>query len=290
MFSWIIFGTVSLIGILGNGLIIAVNGHKWLQNKKMVPCDFLLTCLSTSRFLTQLTILVNSLLYNFFQQTTSPIYSEDLIYIFWMLFNMVSHWCATWLSVFYCVKVTNFANPFFLWMKARINVLTPRMLGMSIGVSMVFYLSSLISLFEHKKCCNVTETLPGNDSQNVVFVPLELSCSSINFCLSTTASILLLTSLQRHTRNLKKSGLGAKDLSTQIHIKVMTSLLFCLFFYLFYFIGMIISTKNNYAETDELLVDILLSLFPSAHSVILILTNPKLKEMSARILNIRHRT
>ncbi|XP_042303644.1 taste receptor type 2 member 40-like, partial [Sceloporus undulatus] len=206
IFSWIIFGIVSLNGILGNGFIVVVNGQQWLQSKKMVLCDILLTSLSTSRFIAQSTILI------------STFFPKIFIYFSWMFSNMVSHWCATWLIVFCCVKVTNFANPLFLWIKARINVLIPRMLGMSILVSMVFFLSLLVSFFEHKECYNVTEILPGNASGNevcnntfIVFVPLEFSFSSTNFFLSTTASILLLISLQRHTRNLKKSGLGVKD-------------------------------------------------------------------------------
>ncbi|XP_042303640.1 taste receptor type 2 member 41-like [Sceloporus undulatus] len=296
--SWIIFGIVCLIGILANGFIVVMNGQQWLQNKKMGPYDILLASLSTSRFLAQSTLLLNSLLNCCFPKTNLYNSLIKFIHFSWMFPNMVSHWCATWLNVFYCVKITNFANPLFLWIKARINVLIPRLLGMSILVSVVFYLFSLVRFFGHNECYNATGTLPGNASENqvcnntfIVFVPLELSFSSTKFCLSTTASSLLLISLLRHTRNLKKSGLGVKDLNTQVHMKVMTSLLFYLFFYLFYFISMIIYTKsNNNEKFDRLLINILLSLFPSAHSIILILTNPKLKEMSAHILNIRHRT
>ncbi|XP_042303639.1 taste receptor type 2 member 41-like [Sceloporus undulatus] len=285
---WIIFGIVCLIGILANGFIVVVNGHQWLQNMKMGPYDILLASLSTSRFLAQSTILVTSFLICCFPKTNLYNSLKKLIHFSWTFPNMVSDWCATWLNVFYCVKVTNFANPLFLWIKARINVLIPRMLGMSILVSMVFYLYSFVS-FEHKECYNVTGTLSGNASENEVckstfiyFVPVEFSFSSANFFLSTTASILLIISLHRHTRNLKKSGLGVKDLSTQVHMKVMISLLFYLFFYLVYFIGMIIYTKSiiNKEEFDKLPITILFSLFPSAHSIILILTNPKLKEMA----------
>ncbi|XP_042303646.1 taste receptor type 2 member 143-like [Sceloporus undulatus] len=296
IFSWIIFGIVSLIGILGNGFIVVVNGHQWLQSKKMVPCDFLLTTLSTSRFLVHLILLVNSSALYFFLQSTRHIYIAELIYFPWTLSIMVSHWCATWLSVFYCVKVTSFANPLFLWMKARINVLIPKLLGISIVISMVLYLPLLVSLFGQKKDCNVTGTLLGNVSQNdvcnnifIILLPLDFFLSFINFCLSTISFILLLTSLQKHRRNMKKSGVT--DLSIQVHIKVMKSLLFCFFFYLLYFIAMIIYTKNviDNGTVDGMLINILLSLFPSVHSIILILTNPKLKEISAHILNIRQR-
>ncbi|XP_016852375.2 taste receptor type 2 member 42-like [Anolis carolinensis] len=188
-------------------------------------------------------------------------------------------------------------------------MLLPRLLGLSIAVFMVSYLPSLVDYFGHTKWCNVTETLPENASQievcfmaPITFLPIQLSFYVINLCLSTIASILLLVSLWRHTRNLKKSDFGVKDLSTQVHIKVMAFLLFWIFFYFVDFIALIVYAGLNigtdFGLVQELLVAIWMSAFPSAHSIILILTNPKLKEMCiciikemyAHIINIRHST
>ncbi|XP_060615706.2 taste receptor type 2 member 7-like [Anolis sagrei] len=295
IFCLTIFGIVSFIGILGNGFILVVNGHQWLQNRKMIPSDFLLTSLSTSRFIMQLGLLINSSLY-LIVNIKVPLFLYDVTFFFWIFFNMTSHWCATWLSVFYCMKVTNFANPLFLWLKAKINMLVPRLLGLSIAIFTVSCLPLLVDYFGYIKWCNLTETLPKNASQRkvcgkapIVFLPIQFSFYVLNLGLSTIAIILLLVSLWRHTRNLKKSGVGVKDLNTQVHIKVMTFLLFWFFFYFVDFIAVIVyaiinSTEGDITTVQGLLIGIWMSAFPSAHSIILILTNPNLKEMCIRLM------
>uniref|UniRef100_A0A803TUH0 Taste receptor type 2 n=1 Tax=Anolis carolinensis TaxID=28377 RepID=A0A803TUH0_ANOCA len=279
---WIIFGTLSLIGILGNGFIMAVNGLQWLQNRKIILCDFLLTSASTYRFIMQLTLLLYNIFY-YIPENIHCIYRIDLLFFSWMFSNMISYWCATWLSVFYCVKVANFANPLFLWLKTRINMLVPRLLGLSIAVFTVSCLPSIVDYFGQTKWDNLTEILQENTSQrnicdipHMTFLPIQLSFYVINLCLSTIAIILLLASLCKHIRNLKKSGVGIKDLSTQVHIKVMTFLLLCRFAYTF--------------NGKSFLFDIHLTTFPSAHTIILILTNPKLKALLIRTLNIRSKS
>uniref|UniRef100_A0A803TAW7 Taste receptor type 2 member 40 n=1 Tax=Anolis carolinensis TaxID=28377 RepID=A0A803TAW7_ANOCA len=244
----IIFEFVSIIGILGNGFIIVVNGYQWFQNRKMIPCDFLLTSLSTSRFIMQLDFFIYYILY-LTLKINFKLFLDDFLFFSWMFFNMISNWCATWLSVFYCVKVANFANPLFLWLKARINMLLPRLLGLSIW-------------------CNVTETLPENASQievcfmaPITFLPIQLSFYVINLCLSTIASILLLVSLWRHTRNLKKSDFGVKDLSTQVHIKVMAFLLFWIFFYFVDFIALIVYAGLNIGTDFGLVQELLVAIW-----------------------------
>ncbi|XP_060615704.2 taste receptor type 2 member 7-like [Anolis sagrei] len=295
IFCLIIFGIVSFIGILGNGFILVVNGHQWFQNRKMIPSDFLLTSLSTSRFIVQLSLLMNCILY-IIVNIELHLFLSDVIFFSWMFFNMTSHWCATWLSIFYCIKVTNFANPLFLWLKARINVLVPRLLGLSIAIFMVSCLPLLVDCIGHTKWCNLTETLPKNASQRelcgnaaIIFLPIQFPFYVLNLGLSTIAIILLLVSLWRHTRNLKKSGVGVKDFSTQVHIKVMKFLLFWFFFYFVDFIGVIVYaiinyTEGNFTTVQGLLIGIWMSAFPSAHSIILILTNPNLKEMCIRLI------
>uniref|UniRef100_A0ABM5FCR4 Taste receptor type 2 member 40 n=1 Tax=Pogona vitticeps TaxID=103695 RepID=A0ABM5FCR4_9SAUR len=146
---------------------------------------------------------------------------------------IVSIWCNTWLNVFYCVKVTNFLSRPFLWVKTRINVLTLKLLGMSIVVSLIFSLPSAISYYDQKKWCNRTgrQTLNASQSKvckdiNTVFLLPQLCVFTINFIMNITASVLLLSSLWRHTRNLRNSGIGVKDLNTRGHVNCMAKHIF----------------------------------------------------------------
>ncbi|XP_067321671.1 taste receptor type 2 member 7-like [Anolis sagrei] len=289
---WVIFGTLFLIGILENGFIVVVNGLQWLQNRKIILCDFLLTSTSIFRFIMQLDLLLFNVLY-YFPEDIPCIYRVDLTFFSWIFSNAISHWCATWLSVFYCVKVANFANPLFLWLKARVNMLVPRLLGLSIAVFIVSCLPSMVCYFGRTKWCNLTEPLLENASRReacgtpgIIFLPIQISEYVINVFLSTIAFILLLVSLWKHTKSLKKSGVGVKDLSTQVHIKVMACLLLWLFFSLLDFVGLIIyaNTTLNRLKLEGQLTDLLMSAFSSIHPITLILTNPKLKEKSTCII------
>nr|XP_020633444.1 taste receptor type 2 member 41-like [Pogona vitticeps] len=282
IFCWIILGILSFLALLGNGFITAVIGHQWLQKGKIAPCDFLLSALSTSRFLVQLISVLGYPVYFNISWSDVYYYTLQVMNFTWSFFAIVNLWSATWLSIFYCVKVTNFPNRLFFWLKTRINVLAPRLLAMSVAVSTIVSLPSFLSHFENRKWCNLTEIHPVNNCPKSIdfFSPLLLAFTVINFSLNVLASLLLLTSLWRHTRNLRKNGAALKDLSTHVHIKVMKFLLFYLFLYILYFTGMVLGTANifEFGTPGRLVTEILLSVFSSAHSTILILTHPKLKK------------
>ncbi|XP_078240878.1 taste receptor type 2 member 41-like [Pogona vitticeps] len=291
---WIILGILSIVALLGNGFITALIGHQWLQNRIMGPLDFLLISLSTTRFLLQLLSPLGYPVY--FNVPRTNFYSTILtaMSISWFFLHIVNIWCATWLSIFYCVKVTNFPNRLFFWLKSRINVLAPRLFVMLVIVSFIFSLPSTIGYFQNKKAFNLTETQFTNYCQDMFCVPLslELSILAINFSLNVLASLLLLTSLWRHTRNLRENGIALKDLNTQVHIKVMKSILLYLFLYVLYITGMILGVANifEFGTPERLVTEILLSSLSSIHSTMIILTNPKMKKVSAEILKIRERT
>ncbi|XP_042304227.1 taste receptor type 2 member 8-like [Sceloporus undulatus] len=295
---WIFIGIVYTVSLLGNGFITIVQGHQWLRHKKMLPCDVLLTSLSTSRFVMQLSSSVNILLYLISPETHAGSSRQQVLNVIWMFSNLASLWCATWLSVFYCIKVTNFANHVFLWLKPRINMLAPRLLGMSVVISSILSLPSVVEYLGYQKQGNLTEPLPGRANQSEIYnsrfvnyLPLYVMFSSINFSISIPACTLLLTSLWKHTKNLRKSGVGGKDARTHVHINVIIPMLFYVFFYLVYLVSITIIASDvvKFEGTERLVVDILATTFPCAHSIILILTNPKLKEMAAHVLNIRQR-
>nr|XP_016852380.1 PREDICTED: taste receptor type 2 member 114-like [Anolis carolinensis] len=294
---WTILGIVSLFTLLGNGFIIVVLGYQGLQKKNILPHDILLIGLSASRIMLQLLSSANYILC-FISETYRDTYKQDVVLLSWNVFNMTNLWSSTWLSVLYCVKVTNFANCLFLWLKPRINMLVLRLLGMSIVISIIFSVPSVIKYLQQKKWDNLTRNLSVSaiqcmDYKNrfIIFLDMQLFYVSITFCISLIASTLLLVSLWKHIRNLKKSGLGGKDLSTQVHINVITLLLSYIFFYLLYFTGFIILGTNvfNYESLERLIFKFLAISFPCVHCIMLILTNPKLKEMAGHILNITRR-
>ncbi|XP_034953081.1 taste receptor type 2 member 7-like [Zootoca vivipara] len=262
----------------------------------MDPCNCLLTSLSTSRIMLQLTVMINYILYYSLPEKYTRTFTQDIGSFFWLFLSNVSLWCATWLDIFYCVKVTNFPHHLFLWLKLRIDVLAPRLLGMVVIALILFSVHPTILYFETKKFCDLSGTLTQNASLSKVchdpllaFRTLQFCSICMSFILSVTASMVLLISLWMHIRNLRKSGPAIKDLSTQVYLNVMKSLLFSLLFGIIYFAALVIPLANlyTYGTNMQLVFDLVLPALLSAHSVILILSNAKLKVILVRILKLR---
>nr|XP_060632217.1 taste receptor type 2 member 7-like [Anolis sagrei ordinatus] len=290
IFSWSIIGILWIVSLSGNGFIFIATVLQWLQKRKLSPCDFLLTCLSVSRLLTQLDCMVI-----YFTHLFKFSGRRNMLYFFWVFFDMASLWCVSWQSIFYCVKVINFPNSFLLWLKLRIDLLLSRLLGISMVIFMVSSLPSTITFFKYKEPCNQTVTPLSIEEADrnmwFSFFPVQLTFTCINFIINIAATLLLLISLWRHVRNLRKNGTSVQDLNTQVHLKVMRPLLITLFFYLLFIASVInlVSDFSHFRTELSLITEIILSIFPSGHSIILIWTNPKLKEMAAHMLNIRQR-
>nr|XP_060615708.1 taste receptor type 2 member 41-like [Anolis sagrei ordinatus] len=191
---WTIVGILYMVSFLGNGFIMVVQGHQWLQKRKMLPYDFLLISLSTSRFIVHLQSSLDYFLYIFSSETYMSSY-KIFGYVVWIFFNLASVWADTWLNVFYCVKVANFTSCFFLWLKPRINRLVPRLFGMSIVIFSIFPVPLVIDYLGQKCGGNLTIILLLNvsenesDKKNLFYV--QLTYTSITFCTSVIASTLL---------------------------------------------------------------------------------------------------
>ncbi|CAN0292247.1 unnamed protein product [Rangifer tarandus platyrhynchus] len=110
-----------LLGILGNGFIVLVNCIDWIRSRKFSLIDFILTCLATSRIFV-LCLMISMFYPGIFE---SHQVLEVSFYFFWNLSNSLGTWCATCLSVFYFLKLSNFSHPFFLWLKCRRTFLYP---------------------------------------------------------------------------------------------------------------------------------------------------------------------
>ncbi|KAH1187769.1 hypothetical protein KIL84_020518 [Mauremys mutica] len=117
LFYLIILAIESIIGIGGNGVIVAINLTNWVMIRRLSSCDMILIFLSLSRLCLQtrfMLMVVCSMFYPTF-------YNEDKVYKIFntliMFLNYSSLWFAAWLSVFYCAKTASFTQPLFIWLK-----------------------------------------------------------------------------------------------------------------------------------------------------------------------------
>ena len=109
------------MGILGNGFIALVNCIDWVKRRKISSVDQLLTALAISRItMTWLVFLDGwiSVLYPALYFTGKML---RLYLITWAVINHCNLWLTTILNMFYFLKIANFSNTIFLYLKFRIK-------------------------------------------------------------------------------------------------------------------------------------------------------------------------
>ncbi|CAM4550085.1 taste receptor type 2 member 2-like [Caretta caretta] len=289
----IILGIEFITGIIENGLMIIVNCTEWIRCRKLTCCDIILTSLGISTFFLQRTIFINNIFF-----ALSPVLNGQCdiwrnFYFLWMYLNTLSLWFATWLSVFYCVKIANFSQPLFLWLKQRISGLMPQLFMGSLLVSLVTCLPSA-NVIDRKYIDNSTNNLSGNTrvecrhNSSSGLVILYMLGYSFPFFIFVVSAVLLITSLWRHTSRMEKNTNLSSDTITETHVSVIRGLIAFIFFYISYFVAIVPFLLKVFALSNlcfRWFCVVIMAAYPSGHSVILILGNSKLKRVAMRALN-----
>ncbi|XP_074051359.1 taste receptor type 2 member 40-like [Macrotis lagotis] len=284
--SFTIPGIECIIGIIGNGFIMVVNGTEWVQNRKFSTSGRILFFLSLSRIALQTCMMIEnsaSLLFPSF-------YKEDAIYetfkVIFMFLTFCSLWFATWLSIFYFVKIANFNHPLFIRLKWRITGLMPWLLSSSVIIS--FCYSVLFSQQVYNTSCNHSILDPFFNSTKKKYI---INTNMINLfiiyivgmfiplILFMLATILLITSLKRHTLQMESKTTGSRNPSMEAHIGAIKAISSFLILYIFNFVALFLYMSNVFDDKSIWIVlcKIIMTAYPSGHSILLILGNPKLR-------------
>ncbi|XP_004435551.1 PREDICTED: taste receptor type 2 member 7-like [Ceratotherium simum simum] len=286
----ILYAGEFMMGILGNGFIVLVNCIDWIRSWKFSLIDFILTCLAISRIFLLCIIISFIGLKSISEEIW---YNNNLLRSLEILWTRSNHFCVictTCLGVFYFLKIANFSNPVFLWMKWRIHkVLLILVLGAALSFCLhLFFKETVVrSLIKNQ----------GNTEQNVTWNftvrKYDLLTSQmlfdimfiIPFVVPLASLLLLILSLWSHTRQMK--GTGSRDSSTEAHVRAMKCMIsFLLLFFLYCLTHIMINSA--YAVLDsfvaKILANVLVFFYPSGHPFLLILWNSKLKQASLSVL------
>ncbi|NWU75918.1 T2R40 protein, partial [Onychorhynchus coronatus] len=204
-------------------------------------------------------------------------------------------WSCAWLSVFYCVKVASFTQSFFIWLKQRIVSLVPWLL---ITSSLYSFTTALLFAWSVYGMHNFTTPLTmANSSETGVTrkdsVILLFFLSNAGICLplilSVVSSILLIRSLWIHIRQMQSNASGYRDPSLEAHMNAIKSICSFLIIYIIYFICLVLLIHDIFLSLSigKSMCMVVMVACPAGYSVVLIQSNPKFREVPARIL---HRT
>uniref|UniRef100_A0A8B9PYA6 Taste receptor type 2 n=1 Tax=Apteryx owenii TaxID=8824 RepID=A0A8B9PYA6_APTOW len=242
----------SMAGLLGNGTILAVSSTSWVRSKILSFYDMIMIFLSLYRFCLQSWMMLDLFLSLFY---AASYYVDNLFVTFkivFMFLNYSSLWFAAWLSIFCCTKVATFTQSFFIWLKQRMSSFVPWML---ITSSLFSFATSKMktSLFLLILLCKAGVALP-----LTVFV----------------------------VSDMQNNATGFRDPCLEAHMDAIKSVFFFLILYVTYFIALFFILSNMFLPFSiwEAIGVAVMAACPAGHSTILIWSNPKFRELPARIL------
>ncbi|XP_071403864.1 taste receptor type 2 member 123-like [Pithys albifrons albifrons] len=286
-----IFAPQAFAGMWINAFIVSVICNAWVKKKALNSNEKILLSLGCSRFwylgiawLYYLVVTIHP--YCFY---VSPLL--ELLSAVDGAFQCLNTWFSACLCVFYCIKIANFRNRFFNYLKVKIDRIVPWLLSGSLPLALVFGIA-VYNTTDKTQCENFNFTSHGNYFIQIITMDEHFSPAFfiIVFVYVTAlmavmfSALLLLLSLWRHKRNMQTNSM--KDLSMDAHIKAMKCILSFLVMYIINFIIMILaliySMKNQIHMTFP--ISVVMYAFQGVDSLILIFINPKLEKTLLRIL------
>ncbi|XP_068039013.1 taste receptor type 2 member 40-like [Anomalospiza imberbis] len=282
----------SLAGILGNGIILAASSSSCIGSKKCPPYDMIVISLSSSRFILQLWTTLDFSISIFYEPF---FYKENMFVVFKTIFTFLNNsslWFGSWLSVFYCIKVASFTQHFFIWLKLRIARLVPWMLLTSWICSFIAAIPFAWDVYRVHKNITAPSSMTNSSTRRTtrndrltLLIYLWNASTALPLILSVVSSILLIQSLWVHTREMQSNASGFRDPSLEAHMKAIKSV--CSFFilYITYFICLLLLYSRVFSifSDKESLCIAIMAACPTGHTMVLIWSNPKFRELPARI-------
>ncbi|KAL9865326.1 taste receptor type 2 member 2-like [Geothlypis trichas] len=279
-------------GMWINAFIVGVLCIAWVKKKTLNSNEKILLLLGCSRFwylcftwvYCSLSITYPNYLY------VQPTF--QLIVFFQSFFNCSNLWVSACLCGFYCIKIANFRNSVFIYLKVKTDRMVPWLLLASLlsalAIGIIAYDIAVTEL-----SINRNSTGQGNFSEvsgkmDEFFFQIYF-IYGFGFVTSFTAvifsAVFLLFSLWRHKCKMQKNSMNS--LSMDAYIKAMKSILSFFIMYSINFLILILSLIPSTKEENyvALLSLVFLYAFPGVHSLILIFSNPKLKKTLKRFLS-----
>ncbi|XP_027742387.1 taste receptor type 2 member 9-like [Empidonax traillii] len=276
-------------GMWINAFIVSVICIAWVKRKTMNSNEKILLAVGSSRFWYLFIVWLHYFLFKMFPNYLYIYPTFQLLAGAQRLFNCFELSVSACLSVFYCAKIANFRNSCFFYLKVKIDRMVPWLLLGSVFFSLVIGILAY-EIIDKPPCNNSTgqenlwKVKIKTDEQ---FFPIYFIIGfgyATSFMAVILSVLLLLFSLWRHKRNMQTSSM--KDLSMDAHIKAMKSILSFFVMYSINIIALIVTMiySGEGKSAMMFLIYVFHYAFPGVHSLILIFSNPKLKNTLLRIL------
>nr|XP_005570200.2 taste receptor type 2 member 13 [Macaca fascicularis] len=275
-----------VIGNLSNGFIVLINCIDWVSKRQLSSVDKILTFLAISRIGLIWELLVSWFLGLHYLAIFVSGTGLRITIFSWVVSNHFSLWLATILSIFYLLKIGSFSSPAFLYLKWRVNqVIVMILLG-----TLIFLFLNLIQINIHIKdwldrCERNTIWNFSMSGLPTFSVPVKFTMTMFSLAPFTVALIsflLLIFSLWKHLQKMQLNYKGHRDPRTKAHINALKIVISFLLLYASFFLCILISWISELYQNTliHMFCQTIGVFYPSSHSFLLILGNPKLRQAS----------
>uniref|UniRef100_A0A8C9CNB4 Taste receptor type 2 n=1 Tax=Phocoena sinus TaxID=42100 RepID=A0A8C9CNB4_PHOSS len=252
---------LTFVGLIVNLFIVVVSYNTWVKSHRISSSDRLLFSLGITRFL----IL-------------------GLNAVFFISANMESLWFVTLLNALYCVKIANYQPSLLLLLKQN---LSPKMPWLLLVCMLISVSTTLLYVMLRQKAPPPSEFVAGRN--DTVFditegilslvTPLVLS-SFLQFIINVTSASLLISSLRRRIQTMQRNAAVLWNPQTETPVGALKLMIYFLILYILYSLASLLHYLPSSVGMDlgaKSIYVIISTIYPPGHSVLIILTHPKLK-------------
>ncbi|XP_013366747.1 PREDICTED: taste receptor type 2 member 13-like [Chinchilla lanigera] len=280
-----------ITGNLSNGFIVLINLIDWVNKRKLSSVDQILIILAISRIGVICEILVSLLKPLHYSFSTVDREAIKIATFTWVVFHHFSLWLATILSIFYLLKIASFSRPIFLYLKWRVKKV---ILIILLGTLLFLFLNMIqinthIEDWKHGRERNTTRNSTVSDSASLSkLIIFNMTMFSLTpFLVALISSLLLIISLWKHLQKMQLNCKGHRDPRTKAHIDALKIVVSFLLLYTSYFLSLFLSwvfqmPQSGLVHALSLTISLI---YPSGHSLILILGNSKMRQAFLFVLS-----
>ncbi|XP_028636695.1 taste receptor type 2 member 117-like [Grammomys surdaster] len=280
-----------IIGIIGNGFMALVHCMDWVKRKKMSLVNQILIALAMSRISHLCLLFINLVIFFSYSGLTTTSRIIQVIRNIWFIANHFSIWLATCLSVLYFLKISNFSNSLFLYLKRRVEkvVLVTLLVSLVLLILNVTLMNLEINIcineYQRNKSCSFSSHYYQKCHKHVL--KIHIIFLSVPFVLSLSTLLLLISSLWTHHKNMKQHVQGSRDARTMAHFKALQSVIVFFLLYSVLILSVLMQIWNHELLKKNIFIifcHVVYIAFPSFHSCVLILGDMKLRQACLSVL------
>ncbi|XP_004626235.1 taste receptor type 2 member 14-like [Octodon degus] len=290
----IVLTVESMISIAGNVFIALVNCMDWMKRRKGCFVDQILTSLAISRIALLCSALTHTLLYATHPGSLKTANIIRMTTVSWFVTNHFNIWLAMCLNLFYFLKIANFSNFIFLYLKRRVKKVVLVILLMSLVLLLfniiVIDIQTNVWIDGFRRNISYTSSMRNFKKLPRLLLFISSMFMILPFLVSLAACFLLIFSLWKHLKRMKRmqhNAKGPRDASTMAHMKAMQTVVTFFLLYTIYLLCLIlqISSFEFLAEDQIIFFEHAIGIaFPSGHSLALISGNSKLTKAFFSVL------